>query len=70
MMDDPRGDGQAGGSRAGLCVTCAHVRIVTTDRPARFYMCRLSFADSRFPRYPPLPVLSCPGYRPAVAGKA
>ena len=32
MMDDPRADGQAGDSRAGLCAACAHVRIVATDR--------------------------------------
>ncbi len=64
MMDDPRADGQAGDSRAGLCAACAHVRIVATDRGGRFYLCHLSVTDRRFPRYPTVPVLSCPGYRP------
>jgi hypothetical protein len=27
-----------------------------------FYRCRLSFTDARFPKYPPLPVLSCIGF--------
>ena len=63
MMNDPDGDGQADDSRAGLCATCAHVTIVQSDRASRFYMCRLSLTDGRFPRYPAIPVVWCPGYR-------
>jgi hypothetical protein len=62
MMDDSRGCGQASGERAGLCASCAHVQVVASDRGSRFYLCRLSLTDPRFRRYPPLPVLACPGY--------
>jgi hypothetical protein len=33
-------------------------------RGSVFMMCRLSFEDSQFVKYPRLPVLSCGGYRP------
>lgn len=46
----------------GLCATCEHVRVIESDRGTRFYMCARSKTDDRFPRYPPLPVLSCIGY--------
>ena len=49
--------------RAGLCASCAHAQVVTSSRGSDFYLCRLSFADSRFPRYPPLPVNACAGYQ-------
>lgn len=64
MMNDPRAPGQAHTVRAGLCERCAHVQIVTGHR-STFYLCRLSFSDPRFPRYPPIPVLECPGFQPA-----
>ena len=51
---------------AGLCATCRYRRIVAGAR-STFYMCERSFTDSRFPRYPPLPVVRCPGYEPAAA---
>jgi len=35
---------------------------VTSSRGSRFYLCRLSFTDPRFARYPTLPVLACSGY--------
>jgi hypothetical protein len=41
------------------------VRIVDTRKGSRFYLCELSEADPRFPKYPPLPVLRCIGYSPA-----
>lgn len=47
---------------AGLCATCKNVRRMTSDRGSRFYLCELSKTDSRFPKYPRLPVLSCAGY--------
>ena len=65
MMDDPRRGEQAPDQRAGLCPTCTHVQGVTNDRGSRFYLCRLSFTDRSFRRYPTLPVLACPGYVPA-----
>lgn len=48
--------------RAGLCADCAHHRITGNRRGSRFYMCGLAKTDTRFRRYPPLPVVSCPGY--------
>jgi len=47
---------------AGLCATCLHARVITTDRGSRFVMCELSKTDPRFKRYPPLPVRQCDGY--------
>jgi hypothetical protein len=48
---------------AGLCATCKNVRRITSDRGSRFYLCELSKTDSRFPKYPRLPVLNCEGYK-------
>ena len=36
---------------------------VETPR-ARYWLCRLSFTDPRYAKYPRLPVLACDGYRP------
>jgi len=51
-------------SKPGLCQTCQHARRMESDRGSVFLMCKLSFEDSRFAKYPPLPVLQCTGYRP------
>jgi hypothetical protein len=48
--------------RSGLCASCTHAQVVTSSRGSVFYLCRLSFTDPRFPRYPPLPVVECDGY--------
>jgi hypothetical protein len=47
---------------AGLCADCANVKVMLSARESVFYLCRLSFTDSRFPKYPALPVLNCDGY--------
>ncbi len=47
----------------GLCATCAHSRVIGNRRGSRFWLCGLSESDSSFPRYPPLPVIACRGYR-------
>jgi hypothetical protein len=47
----------------GLCFNCLHSRIVPGER-STFYMCRLSFTDPAFPKYPRLPVIACAGYAP------
>jgi len=52
----------------GLCLSCAHSQPVTSVRGSMFYLCRRSTTDSRFPRYPALPVLSCQGYERQPAG--
>jgi hypothetical protein len=47
---------------AGLCADCAQARQITSDRAATFLQCQLSFTDSRFEKYPQLPVRVCNGY--------
>jgi len=46
----------------GLCASCEHMRLIQSDRGTKFYFCRLSATDPRFPKYPRLPVLQCSGY--------
>ena len=48
----------------GLCDSCHHQRVVRTTRGSSFSLCRRSKEDDRYPRYPRLPVRSCPGYEP------
>ncbi len=48
--------------RIGLCKTCRYVRIVSNMQGSVFYMCQLSETDSRFLKYPRLPVVRCVGY--------
>lgn len=49
----------------GLCAMCANVRIVGNRRGSTFFLCGLAEVDRRFPKYPPLPVLRCPGFEAA-----
>jgi len=46
----------------GLCASCMHGRVISGAH-STFWLCELSRTDSRFPRYPRLPVLRCSGYR-------
>ncbi len=48
----------------GLCQNCQHARCIESDRGSVFFRCELSFEDSRFAKYPRLPVFVCSGYRP------
>jgi hypothetical protein len=48
---------------AGLCATCEHLRVAASKRSV-FVRCGLADTDPRFPKYPPLPVARCGGYRP------
>ena len=52
--------------RVGLCGTCQHMRRIQSDRGATFYRCARAATDSRFKKYPPLPVLQCEGYERAA----
>lgn len=61
-MGDRGAAAPAGAVNPGLCGSCENVRIVETRRGSRFYLCRLSDVDPRFPKYPRLPVLRCAGY--------
>jgi hypothetical protein len=55
---------------AGLCSHCRHARRIESDRGSVFWLCELSRTDERFPKYPRLPVLSCPGYQKKEMGSA
>lgn len=54
----------------GLCGRCVHLRIIENRRGSRFHMCERALTDRRFAKYPPLPVLRCPGYEPVDAEAA
>jgi hypothetical protein len=46
----------------GLCDDCAHAKRITSSRDSEFILCLKSKDDSRFPKYPRLPVVVCSGY--------
>jgi hypothetical protein len=65
MMNDSRNGRQADEvRRVGLCASCTHAQVVPSTRGSRFYLCRLSVTDPRYPKYPSLPVRMCDGYQP------
>lgn len=49
-------------NEAGLCASCAHAVIMRSDRGSIFYRCERAKTDPRYPKYPRLPVLHCPGW--------
>ena len=55
-----------GDNRIGLCALCRHARIVmslrSNVRATSYYLCEVSRVDSRFPKYPALPVRECRGF--------
>jgi hypothetical protein len=53
-------------ARVGLCWHCRWQRATTNRRGSTFYRCLRADSDSRFTRYPPLPVVACPGYEEAT----
>ena len=53
----------------GLCRTCEHLRLLSSARSV-FVRCGLADTDPAFPRYPPLPVIACPGYTPRTDAAA
>jgi len=61
---------RASSPAAGLCDTCLHRRLVPNTRGSVFSLCERSRSDLRYPRYPRLPVLSCPGHEPRDRGDA
>ncbi len=50
------------GIGAGLCDDCVNQRIVRTTRGSAFSLCEKSKEDARFAKYPPIPVVACPGF--------
>jgi len=60
----------SGAVHAGLCSACAHQQVVRTTRGSTFSLCRRSKTDPAYPKYPPIPVRSCPGFEPAAEPRA
>ena len=56
-------------SQPGLCRRCTHARLLTSARSV-FLRCALSDENPAFLRYPPLPVLTCEGFRPSEGAAA
>jgi len=52
---------------AGLCEDCVHARRVASAKGSQFVLCELSQLDTRFAKYPRLPVLTCSGYAPRIS---
>ena len=48
--------------KAGLCDSCLHQKLIGNTRGSTFSMCLRSRTYERYPKYPRLPVESCPGY--------
>jgi hypothetical protein len=51
----------------GLCGDCRHASVKSTNRGTVYLRCTRSAWDERLPKYPPLPVLDCPGFNRADA---
>jgi len=49
---------------AGLCADCLHARTIESAKGSSFLLCHRSATDPAYPKYPRLPVLSCPGHEP------
>ncbi len=48
----------------GLCAQCRWAARVPTDKARCYWRCRRSEVDTRYPRYPRLPMVVCAGYQP------
>jgi hypothetical protein len=46
----------------GLCARCASASLQRSARGSEFWRCGRAEADPAYLRYPPLPVLRCPGF--------
>ena len=54
----------------GLCADCSRGRRLVSAKGSEFWLCGRSEVDPRFPKYPRLPVLQCPGYERADSSRA
>lgn len=54
----------------GLCAVCRHAQIIKSSRGSVFIKCGLAKTDSRFSKYPVLPMLHCSGFQPAEESEA
>lgn len=50
------------GSNANLCESCRWMREILSGKGSRFILCERATSDERYRKYPPLPVLRCPGH--------
>ncbi len=50
------------GPGPGLCAVCRHVHRNETRKGTVYWRCTRAATDPRFPKYPRLPVLTCPGF--------
>jgi hypothetical protein len=48
----------------GLCAACRHARSIVSSGAKTFYQCLRAELEPAYPKWPRLPVLSCPGYEP------
>ena len=46
----------------GLCATCVHAVAVRSDKGSTFVQCARAKDDSRYRRYPLVPVIRCDGH--------
>jgi hypothetical protein len=46
----------------GLCARCRMASVQRSARGGRFWRCGRADSDPAYRRYPPLPVLRCPGF--------
>ncbi len=52
----------------GLCGACDFVRLQQNARGGSFVRCGRADGDTAYRRYPPLPVIECPGFTPRPTG--
>jgi hypothetical protein len=57
-------EAEAERKQAGLCADCVNAQKIRSDRGTKFILCCLSATDPNFAKYPRLPIINCPGYRP------
>jgi hypothetical protein len=62
MNEPSNGERASHEERWGLCASCRHVIVITSDRGSTFVQCGLAKTDPRFKKYPPLPVIACAGH--------
>jgi hypothetical protein len=55
-------DATPGNLSPGLCTTCRYRREIVSGKGSRFLYCLRSETDTRYRKYPSLPVLRCAGY--------
>ena len=53
---------QGGDATVGLCARCGMASLQRGARGSRFWRCGRADSDPAYRRYPPLPVLRCPGF--------